>query len=248
MGQISLGGKPLTVTDGAMSSGSATLTSASAPFTSTMVGYNVTVFGGAAGTTANGNGTITNGLKVLTSVSAPFTAGMVGNHIKVVGAGAGGTDLITTIAVFTSTSSVTLTDAAGTTVTTANIVIYNGTLSSTISTYVSATQVTLAATSAADTSSASTTIYWGGSATVDTSGYQYVVFSSNLTSTDTVTIKVVLPDGAAAVVANDFNGTSTGLSSSRQCRLFYGGPTYKLTKVGTAGQAEVFVDFCTKAV
>lgn len=48
--------------------------------------------------------------------SAPFTAGMVGYKIIVEGAGVAGADLETTIASFTSTTEVELTDAASTTV------------------------------------------------------------------------------------------------------------------------------------
>lgn len=50
------------------------------------------------------------------ATSAPFTAGMVGYSIIVEGAGVAGADLETTISAFTSTTQVTLIDAASTTV------------------------------------------------------------------------------------------------------------------------------------
>lgn len=53
--------------------------------------------------------------------SAPFAAGDVGKFIVVAGAGTNGADLETTIASFTSTTEVELTDAASTTVTGATI-------------------------------------------------------------------------------------------------------------------------------
>lgn len=62
-------------------------------------------------------GQITTGTNSLTlSSGAPFVAGDVGKHITVTGAGAAGADLHTTIAGFSSSSHVTLTANAGTTV------------------------------------------------------------------------------------------------------------------------------------
>lgn len=71
-------------------------------------------FNGAAGSS---DCSITSGLKVLTSPNdLPWTAADVGKAIDVAGAGAAGGVLSTTIAAFTSAGSVTLADAAATTV------------------------------------------------------------------------------------------------------------------------------------
>lgn len=66
------------------------------------------------------DGNISSGTAIFTSDSADFTAADVGKYFAVGGAGAGGTELITTIAGFTSNNTVTLTTAASTTVTSAN--------------------------------------------------------------------------------------------------------------------------------
>ena len=66
------------------------------------------------------NVTINATSTTLTAASALFTAADIGRTITVVGAGAAGANLNTTIAGFTSTTQVTLTDAASTTVTAQN--------------------------------------------------------------------------------------------------------------------------------
>lgn len=71
----------------------------------------------------NHAGAMTASAATLTdSTNSPFTSADVGKHIVVSGAGASGADLITTISGFTSASAVTLTAAAGTTVTTAEYI------------------------------------------------------------------------------------------------------------------------------
>src|SRR6266542_764909 len=65
---------------------------------------------------AAGTGYITAASTTLTASTGTFTAGMVGNRITVAGAGAGGGTLETIVTVFTSSSVVTLANAAVTTV------------------------------------------------------------------------------------------------------------------------------------
>lgn len=247
MSQTTLGATSTFTTD-AMSAGSAVLTSTLNPFNASMVGYNISVANAAAGTTSGANGTITIAQKILTTASNIFTSGMVGLWVKVPGAGPAAGDLITTIAVFTNPGSVTLTDAAGTSVTTAVITVYNAALATTIASFQSAGQVTLNASPVVAVLNQSVTVFWGGSVTMDTSAYPYVVFESPLSGGDTVTVKVNLPDGMTAVVANDINGVNTGLSGTNPARVYTGGPTYLLTKVGTASQAPLYVDLGTRTV
>lgn len=63
------------------------------------------------------NVSITSGSATLTSATALFTSADIGRTIRVVGAGAAGGNLNTTINAFTSTTSVTLANTAGTSVT-----------------------------------------------------------------------------------------------------------------------------------
>jgi hypothetical protein len=67
------------------------------------------------------DGAITASDATLTSASNPFTSGDVGRAIIVRGAGTSGADLVTTIASFTNSGSVELTDNAATTVTGAGV-------------------------------------------------------------------------------------------------------------------------------
>lgn len=60
---------------------------------------------------------ITSGTPTLTAASALFTAADISRTVRVLGAGSAGADLDTTISAFTSTTQVTLTDNAATTVT-----------------------------------------------------------------------------------------------------------------------------------
>lgn len=69
-----------------------------------------------------GTSAITNGQKALTVTGGSFTKNDIGKLIKIDGAGSAGADLITTIAGFTSATSVNLTVAAANTVSTGNLV------------------------------------------------------------------------------------------------------------------------------
>ena len=62
---------------------------------------------------------ITSASHTLTSASAGFASGDVGKVVYIIGAGAAGADLTTTISAFTNSTTVTLTAAAGATVTNA---------------------------------------------------------------------------------------------------------------------------------
>jgi len=70
---------------------------------------------------------VTSGSNVLTSASAPFTSNDVGKPIRVVGGAANSTDLVTTIAGFTSATTITLAAAAGATFTTSKTAAVLGT-------------------------------------------------------------------------------------------------------------------------
>lgn len=247
MSQISLASTTTIATD-AMTANSAALTSSLNPFNAAMVGYNVSVANAAAGTTSGANGSITSGLKVLTTVSNIFTSGMVGLWVSIPGAGPAGATLFTTITQFNNAGSVNVNDAASTTVTTSVITVYNAALTGTVSSFQSASQITLSAAPVVAVANQTVTLSFGGSVTVDTSSYPYVTFSSPLSGGDTVTIKVFLPDGQTAPVANDINGVNTGLSGANPVRVFYGGPTYLLTKVGVASTAPLYADFGTRMV
>jgi hypothetical protein len=65
-------------------------------------------------------GNITSGSNIFTSPNAAFTSADIGKYFAVGGAGASGAELVTTIAGFTNSTTVTLTANAGTTVTNAN--------------------------------------------------------------------------------------------------------------------------------
>lgn len=79
--------------------------------------FNVRTAYGAKGDGVTMLGGITTGTNTFTSTTAVFVATDVGKTISVTGAGAAGAKLVTTIAGFTSTTVVTLTANAGTTVT-----------------------------------------------------------------------------------------------------------------------------------
>ena len=64
------------------------------------------------------NVSITTGTASLTAASALFTAADIGRTVRILGAGGGGADLDTTISAYSSTTAVTLSDNASTTVTT----------------------------------------------------------------------------------------------------------------------------------
>ena len=135
--------------DGSMNSGSGVLTSASGTFTSADVGKYVQVIGAGPGGTTHTTGAITSGLNVFTDSSGTFAASDVGRHIYIAGAGPAGGALTTQISGYTSATSVTLLNNAGTSVAGASYWYGGMTLEGTISTYTSATQVTLSANASA---------------------------------------------------------------------------------------------------
>jgi hypothetical protein len=265
------------VHDGAITALGTTLTCAtSAPFHAGMVGDAIVVAGaGVAGgdltttiasftdsghveltdaavTTVTGaDVTITvDATSLSCDTSAPFTMAMVGADIVVAGADTGGDDLFTTIATYVSAKSVTLTAPAVTSVNNATVTLHNiYNLSTSILSVDSATQVTLNDPSAAgfDFTAANVTISWAGAAYLDTSGYPFVTFSAPLSS-DTISVKVFLPDGQSAVLANDVNGVNTGLSSTHPSRTYFGGPTYALEISGTDDGASLYCDYGSRAV
>lgn len=242
----------VTVADASMSAGSKVLTSPSASFIASQVGFAVAVSRGAIGTTGT-DGVMSSTVTptVLTSVAAPFTADMVGDGIKVAGAGAAGADLITTIAAYTSAGSVTLTLPALTTVSGANFSVDDGVLNTTIVSVNSSTQLTLAAAADLAVSNTTASIAWAGAIDIDTSNYEMVAISSNVLvshGSDSVTVDLVLPDGQGVVPAIDINGGNVGFDPPNMTRWYYGGPTYRITKVGTSSKAGLYVDFASRTV
>lgn len=77
--------------------------------------FNLKDFGGAADEITVNDGVIASGTTTLTSASAVFAASDTGKPIIVTGAGAANADLITTIAAFVDSHTVTLADGASTT-------------------------------------------------------------------------------------------------------------------------------------
>ena len=73
--------------------------------------------------TVVGDGAITASANTLTSATGLFTNAMVGSAVTVEGAGAAGVDLVTTISVYNSATSVDLTDNAATTVTGSHVIV-----------------------------------------------------------------------------------------------------------------------------
>lgn len=134
-------------TDGTITTGTNTFTSATGTFTVADVGKVITIShaGTFTGTTTNTDGAITSGANAFTSASATFTTADVNKIIKVTGAGATGGLLTTTISAFVSSTAVTLAANAGTTVSGAASYTYGypADLTTTISGYTSATSVTL---------------------------------------------------------------------------------------------------------
>lgn len=83
--------------------------------------FNVKTYGAKLDVVRRTNGAITNGASILTSSGAAFTAADVGKLVQVVGADTGGNTLKTTIASYTNSTTVVLTDPAGTTVSGATV-------------------------------------------------------------------------------------------------------------------------------
>jgi hypothetical protein len=95
-------------TDGAMTAGSSVLTSPTASFSAADVGKYIQVIGAGRGGTRGANGSMIAGSAVLNSASGTFAPTDVGRGIIVPGAGASAGNLVTTIAGYTSATSVTL--------------------------------------------------------------------------------------------------------------------------------------------
>lgn len=146
---------PVSVADGAITSGTPNLTSATAAFTADDVGKAIQVAGAYSRSVADA--AITSGAAVLTSATAAFTADDLGRTVAIAGAGVAGATLTTTIAVVTNATTVTVAANASTTVSGAALTI-TGVLNTSISAYVSATAVTLAANASATVSGAAVTL------------------------------------------------------------------------------------------
>lgn len=86
--------------------------------------YNVKLFGAIADGVETNDGAITSTSQTLTCTTCGFTSAAVGKYIIVAGAGTTGAPLVTTISAFTNSTTVTLTAAAGTTVTSGGNVIW----------------------------------------------------------------------------------------------------------------------------
>ncbi len=132
-------------TDASMAASSAVLTSPSATFSASDVGKYVQVIGAGPGGTSHSDGSMSAGVAVLTSSSGTFASTDVGRGIIVLGAGASGGNLVTTIAAFSSATSVTLNALASHVV--AGAAYYYGgmTLEGTLQSVQNSTTITLSA-------------------------------------------------------------------------------------------------------
>ena len=132
------------VTDAVTTAASATLTSATAAFTSADVGKLILLNGGGATRNSSADGAMTSGARQLTATGT-FTDADVGRWVKVPGAGAAGADLISEIAFVQSATVVRLVDAASTTVSTKTVQIV-APLATTIAGVTNSTTATLGTT------------------------------------------------------------------------------------------------------
>lgn len=66
--------------------------------------------------------------------------------------------------------------------------------------------------------------------------------SSN-TTTESVTVKIQVPDGQTPPVARDVNGNAASFSNPSGTQTFFGGPCYLIATTGTVSGAGVYVDF-----
>ena len=130
-------------TDGAMSAGSAVLTSPSASFTSADIGKYVQLIGAGPGSTSNTDGIMNASSPVLDSASGSFASSDVGRGIVVIGAGPERTNLVTTIQTYNSPTSVVLTSAAQSSVSSATYYYGAMTLEGTIQGVQNGTSITL---------------------------------------------------------------------------------------------------------
>lgn len=63
------------------------------------------------------------------------------------------------------------------------------------------------------------------------------------TTTESVTVKIQVPDGQTAPTALDVNGNAASFASPGASQTFFGGPGYLITKTGTIAATGVYVDF-----
>lgn len=63
------------------------------------------------------------------------------------------------------------------------------------------------------------------------------------TTTESVTVKINMPDGQTNPTARDVNGNAASYASPGGSQVFFGGPSYVITKTGTIATAGVYVDF-----
>lgn len=136
---------------------------------------------------------VTSTTTLTCATTAPFTSSDVGKSIVVYGAGAAGADLITTIAGYTSSSTVTLSAAASTTVTTA-VVAYGTDATSGLQTFLTTFNFTgpIDAQNFPSTTAASQQVYRIPPGT-------YVIAGNSLVSTIASHIKIAC-DGANLVL------------------------------------------------
>lgn len=147
----------LTLTDGAISSGNTTLTSATGGFSAAdaTAGRAVRVKRAVASTTLT-DGAMTAGSATLTSATGGFVQADADNEraVRVLGAGAAGAELYTSIVQYIDTNTVVLDDAAATTVSGATVYVNVSDLVTTISGYTDTNTVSLANSASATVSAA----------------------------------------------------------------------------------------------
>jgi len=135
--------------DGAMTAGSPILTSVSGSFSTGDVGKYVQVIGAGPGGTSHADAIMSAGSAVLTSPSGTFSPSDVGRGVIVLGAGVSHGNLITSVAAYTSTTSVALVAIASTSVSGAAYFYGAMTLEGTIASVESPKSATLSAVAAA---------------------------------------------------------------------------------------------------
>lgn len=113
------------VGDASFTSGSATVTSATAAFWNGDIGKRVVANGGGSSRSSTASGAMTATSRKITVSGLTLVGADVGKRIRVPGAGAAGVALETTIEAVTSGTVAWLTDAAVTTVTIATVIVYD---------------------------------------------------------------------------------------------------------------------------
>lgn len=63
------------------------------------------------------------------------------------------------------------------------------------------------------------------------------------TTTESVTVNIWVPDGQTPPTALDVNGNAASFATPGDMQVFFGGPTYQITKSGTVVATGVYVDF-----